>query len=419
MDFTDLRSAALAAIEDCQYEEAVRLIRELLVEEPGDATAIAVMALCLMELHRGAEAIATAERAVRVDPFIPYVHWVHGLVLADAGKLDDAEAAAREAMKLDAEDPDHHTLLAQVAMRRGDWALALGHAERAAAIVPDHQGARNLRALSLRQLGRTQEAELLFREAAEANPLDPFAAAGKGWSALGSGDTEEANAAFRDALLFDPTSQWARAGMLATLKARSPVYRVLLRYFLWMSRRTRRERTMIVVGGVVAYNVLRSASRSVQMLEPLLLPLLVAYALFALLTWVADPLLDFALGFDREARRLLDPDRLHGGRLVGASLLLAAAALAWSAVAGGGRPLDLAIGLAAFAIPASAVFNADRGWPRRAMAAYTAGIAVLLAAGLLVPDEESSSACFGLAFLAAVVGSWVGAWLTSVRVERA
>lgn len=414
MDFTDRRSAALSAIEDAQYDEAVRLIDELLAEEPDDATAVAVKALCLLELRRGEDAVASARRAARLDPFIPYVHWVLGLVLAEQGRLDEAEAAAGEALRLDPDDPDHHALLAQVAVRRGRWPEALAHAERGSAADPSHGGSRNLRALALRQLGRLDEAERLFAEGAAADPLDPVAAAGKGWSALGHGRTAEADEAFRHALLFDPTSEWARAGLLTTMKARSPVYRVLLRYFMWMSRRSRRDRLLIMVGAVVGYNVLRSIARSIPALEPLLLPLLVTYALFALLTWVADPLLDFALGFDAEGRRLLDHDRLWGGRLVGGGLLLALASLVVSAFTGGGRPLSLAVGLAAFAIPASAVFNCRRGWPRRTMGLYTAGLGVLLVAGAATPDDATARACFGFAFLGSVLGSWVGAWLTSV-----
>ena len=38
------------------------------------------------------------------------------------------------------------------------------------------------------------------------------------------------------------TLDWARVGMIEALKARNPVYRLLLLYFLWMSRLARRAR---------------------------------------------------------------------------------------------------------------------------------------------------------------------------------
>ena len=414
---TDLREAALDAIQDSQYEDAVGYIRQVLEEEPDDAVAVAILALCLAELDRLEEAAATAQRAVTIEPFIPYTHWVQGIVLAQREKWDAARAAAEEALRLEPADADHHALLGQIAAGRGRWAECLTNAERGQALDPDHAGCRNLRALALQQLGRTAEAEQAFAEAA-ADPLNTFAVAGKGWGALLRGERADAEAAFRDALLLDPTSEWAREGMLATLKARSPVYRVLLRFFLWMNRRSPRERTMLAIGGVLGYNVLRRVAHAVPVLKPVIWPVLAVYALFVLLTWVADPLLDAVLSFDREGRRLLTREKAWSGRLIAACLVLAIGIAVASLLDDGDRLFLLAFALATLTIPLAAVFQCARGWPRVVMALYTLLVALLIAGGLLVSDDDAAGGFFVLSILGSTVGSWIGFGLSNVRVKK-
>ena len=41
---------------------------------------------------------------------------------------------------------------------------------------------------------------------------------------------------FREALRLDPNLQYAQAGIVEALKARNPIYRWMLGYFLWMGR---------------------------------------------------------------------------------------------------------------------------------------------------------------------------------------
>ena len=413
----DLRNAALNALEDSEFATAEHYLREYLEDDPHDAPTTAVLALCVEELGRVEEAEQLAARAVTLEPYLSYPHWVHGGVLLRARRIDEAHAAAMEALRLDPDDADHHALVAQVHGVRENWREMLAVAEQGLAIEPAHAPSANLRALALRQLGRTAESEQAFEEAAMANPLDAFAVAGKGWGDLARGRTADADAAFRDALLFDPTSEWAREGLLAALKSRSPIYRQLLRYFIWMSGRTSRQRTMFAVGGVLGYNFLRGVARAQPQLAPVIWPVLIAYAAFVVLTWLADPLLDLMLSFDREGRRLLSPDRRLGGYLVGACLALAALLGIGSAMGLGGSLGLAAFGLAFIALPLAGVFQCEPGWPRVTMAAYTAALVIMLAASTLAGDRTGGS-LFGLTIVGAVLGTWLARWLSSVTPGR-
>lgn len=403
-------------MDDGQFTDAEELLHQILSEEPGDAVARSVLALCQLELGRPEDALRSAQRAADIEPFIPYPHWVLGLVHARRGQFAEAEQAAAEALRLDPDDADHHALVAQVCACLERWPDALAQAERGLAVEPSHEGCANLRALALRQLGRTSEAAAAFAAAAEANPLNTFAVAGKGWSALAGGNHAEAQAAFRDALLFDPTSEWARDGLLAALKTRNPIYRQLFRYFIWMGQRSTRERTAYAIGGVLAYNFLRTLATAQPELGTVIWPVLIAYILFVVLTWLADPLLHLMLSFDSEGRRLLSADLLLGGRVVGACLGLAASLALTSAVLPSRGLIYTAAGVGFLCLPLAGVFECDRGWPRTVMAAYTAGLALLLAAD--AASEVRGGSLFALAVIGIVLGTWLARWLSSVRVAR-
>lgn len=416
MTSADLRTAALAAIEDGHFDDAERHLRQVIEEDPYDATAMSVLAACLSEMGRLDEAEQAASRAVELEPLLPYPHWVRGMILVERRRYAEAVTSAGEALRLDPDDPDHRALMAQCHAARERWSEALAEAEAGLRLYPHHDGCSNLRALALRQLGRATEASRAFAEAAEANPLNAFAAAGKGWGDLAVGRVAEADSAFRDALLFDPASEWAREGLLATIKSRSPVYRQLLRYFLWMSRRTSRERTLYAVGGVVGYSFLRRIAGAQPEAAPFIWPILIAYGVFVVLTWLAEPLLDLMVSFDADGRRLLGRDRLLGGRVVGAWIALAIV-LAIAGAVGPSRLLPTALGVALLSLLVAGVFQCERGWPRLAMATYTAAIVVVLAIGATTAGELGAS-LFGVALVGIVLGTWLARWLGSITPTR-
>ncbi len=62
------------------------------------------------------------------------------------------------------------------------------------------------------------------------------------------GDHKQALEHFREALRLKPDMEWARNGMVEALKARYFLYRLMLRYYLWMSRFTRRGQWGMIIG---------------------------------------------------------------------------------------------------------------------------------------------------------------------------
>ena len=88
---------------------------------------------------------------------------------------------------------------------------------------------------------------------------------------------------------------YAKRGMVEALKARNPVYRLLLVYFLWMQRLSGRARWVVVLGFYFGYQLLRGAAAANPALQPYVAPILVAYLIFVVLTWVAQPMFNLLL----------------------------------------------------------------------------------------------------------------------------
>lgn len=415
---------ALLLFDQKRFDLAERSLRQLLSTNHGDASAHALLALCLAALGttRLPEATREAEEAVRLAPDEAFPHYALAHVLTDRNDYRRADAALSEAIRLDPYDANFFALRAQLRANDTKWADALAAADEGLAIDPLHTGCTNLRVVALRQLGRGAEAAAALGSVLERAPEDAATHANQGWGYLQAGDQPQALAHFREALRLDPDMEWARAGIVEALKARHAVYGMMLRYFFRMGRLDASAQWYISIGGIIGYQVLRGVARSTPALAPVIYPVLGLYLLFVLLTWIADPLFNVVLLLDPFGRLALSRDQRIGAYWMGATVVAAfAAAVMWlvtrSPVAG-----EVAIMTTLITLPLGGTLSCSAGWPRRVMAGITALIAVfpgvrIVSAIGMSPVERSASAYegwFWIAVLLTVLSSWIGKSLTRV-----
>ena len=81
--------------------------------------------------------------------------------------------------------------------------------------------------------------------------------------------------------------EWARQGIVQAMKARYFIYRIMLGWFLWMMKLQQKTQWAVIVGAYVGYFVLRNVARNNPDWSPWIQPLLIAYVVFAVMTWVA------------------------------------------------------------------------------------------------------------------------------------
>jgi tetratricopeptide (TPR) repeat protein len=405
-------------------------LRKALAEEPNNAVAHGLLSVTLAERGQLQEATREAEEAVHLAPDRPFSHYALANVLFDRERLVEAKAAIEEAIRLDPLDADYLALLANIFWAQGRWRQTLEVAEQGLALDAEHDACTNLRAMALVKLGRGVEAGLAFDAALARDPENAVTHASQGWALLHRGDHPTALDHFREALRIDPQLDWALEGLVEALKARSPLYGLMLRYFLWMSGLSGKVRWAIVVGGLFGIRILAGGLASIPILDLLVAPLLAAYFLFIFLSWTADPLFNLLLRLNRFGRYALTREDVVASNWVGGCLLAALVSLIALPITGNLGFLVAAILLAGLVLPVAGTFKCRPGWPRTTMAGYTAILALLALTGVtlilttpLTHATRSSAIDLGVALVALtvlglIVSTWLAALLSLARPRR-
>jgi tetratricopeptide (TPR) repeat protein len=408
--------------QQSRYDLAEKELAQALAENPNDGAAHALRSLCLKESDRHVEATQAAQEAIALDPNLPLAHYALGQALLSRNHFADAERAAMQAIECDPTNPQFFTLLGIIRLNRRDWAGAMEAAEQGLQFDGEHAGCINVRAMALVQLGHRGEASKTIEGALVRDPENAFSHANQGWGALHAGDTPKALEHFREALRLDPEFDWARAGMVEALKARYLIYRLMLRFFLWLSRFGFGIQLAIILGFVFLRQGLQQLARDNPALAPFIWPVVIGLFAFFVLTWIADPLFNLLLRLNRFGRYALSRDQVVASNWVGICLLAALAALVWALVADDSFWLLGALLLGLMVLTLAGVFKAPRGWPRWALAAAALVLAALAAIGmgLLVSaigmpfQQGKARAALADDFLMAYVYGWVAfTWLSN------
>jgi len=400
---------ALLLIQQSRPAEAERELRLALVEDPASARAHAYLALSQLEQGEKDDALKTAQSAVGLSPDKAFCHHIHAYVLHRLDREKEAVPAVEEAIRIDPENEDHFALLASIRLAQRDWPEALTAAERGLALNPEHVQSANLRSMALVRLGRKEEAMATVDYALERAPENALSHANQGWNCLHRNDPRRAQEHFREALRLNPELEYARQGMLEALKARNPVYRGMLAYFLWMGRQSGRFQGIFIVGTYFGMKAVRSLADSRPGLGMVLWPLLVLFYLFIYLSWTAGPMFNLLLRFDRFGRLVLSREERVASNWFAVCVLPALAALVAWAFTGFVFYALVAALFAVLSICVSVTF-ARTGRQRLVFAAGTAALTVLAGVGIwfLLVGSEAGFTCLS-AFFIGFIGLQIGA----------
>jgi tetratricopeptide (TPR) repeat protein len=358
-----------------RYDLAEKELRQALSEVPDSGPAHALLALCLSRRQQKEEAIAAGERAVGLAPDLAFCHYALADALYHADRLRAAADAIAAAIELEPTDADHFALQAAIRFDQRDWPGTLAAAEQGLSLDPEHVGCTNLRAMALVKLGRKQEAGATLAGALERDPESALSHANQGWTMLEQSRPAEALNHFREALRIDPSLDWARQGVVEALKARHLVYRLMLRFFLWMAKLSGAARWGVVLGVLVLQQGLGAAAPRDPILAAVVNIAFYALVAFVVLTWVADALFNLLLRLNRFGRLALSRDQVVASNWVGAVLGLALAALAWGLIGRSSLGLVVALITGVMVVPVAGVFRARAGGPRAFLALFAAALA--------------------------------------------
>ena len=372
-----------------RYAEAAGELRQQLGQDAQDPLAHGLLALCLAEQEKYDEATHHAQQAIAAAPDQAFGHYALAQVMLHRNRLAEAQQAILEAIRCDPYEADYFAVLSSLHLQASRWKEALAAADQGLAIEPEHALSTNLRAQALVKLGDRRAASATMDQALARRPDDPYTHANQGWTLLHQGDPHKAMEHFRESLRLAPDFEWAREGIVEALKARNFVYRGMLAYFLWMARLQPGVRWGLVIGALFANRVIGRLATDNPGLAPILYPLLFAYFGFVLMTWLAYPLFNLLLRLHPFGRHALSSDQIRGANVLAASLTLMLSCLVAALVTGQDVLFFGTVMLVLLALPASAIYLCNSGWPRQAMTAITLVLAAVIGLILLVGLTEA------------------------------
>lgn len=346
----DLQKAIFLMDHD-RLVEAEKELRGVLAHDPENGQALVLLTHCLLDMERYEDADEAARRAVAVDPMNPAAHFYLSRIFLINGDRAKALASAQQAVQLEPEEPEYLVALANVHADAKRFQESLEAVETALEIDSEHQGALNLRAMLLRQLRKTGQAGDALETALANRPDDPNTLANLGWHHIELGEWSQAKTSFLEALRLDPHNDWAKQGLAEVLKAKNLLYRTMLRFELWMDKLDGKHTWAIIIGGVLLNKALRGLARSEPDLEPFITPILIAYLIFVLLTWLHRALFNMVLMLQPQHRLLLDRGERAQGKAFGFMLLGGALSGIIYALTDYSPALIIAIWLAVLLIP--------------------------------------------------------------------
>jgi tetratricopeptide (TPR) repeat protein len=411
-------------LQQSRHDLAETELRQALAFEPHDANAHALLALCLAHRENFQEATDEARQAIHLAPDSPFVHYALARVLYDRNRFPEALDAINEAIRLDPEDADYFALLANIHLQERRWQDALTAAEQGLQFNPEHVGCTNLCAMAMVKLGRKAEAGATIDAALSKNPDNSLTHANRGWALLEQGEPKKAAEHFREALRLNPENEWARRGIIEALKARNIVYGVMLKYFLWMGKFSRRGQWGIVLTGYFGYRILGVVANDNPGLAPWILPLQILYIAFALMTWLAYPFFNLLLRLNKFGRLVLSREQTVATNWFGICLLLALVGLTMCVFKGFVAPwIMIAFVFGLLLLPVSAIFKCPAGSPRYIMAALTVLLALLGVGGIIARfasggPSDGETSLLGLFVLGTIASTWVANILAMKRPKR-
>ncbi|MEO7426735.1 MAG: tetratricopeptide repeat protein [Fibrobacteria bacterium] len=395
-------------LNQSRYDLAESELRKVLAEDPEDYRAHALLGYCLLRLERKQDALSEADLAVAKEPGAPYAHYIRALILLETGRHAEARAAAREAIQLNPSDADYFALLGGIHLEEKNWKDALRSAESALVLDAEHVQGANVRAVALVKLGRGKEAGRTLDSALAREPESAVTHANMGWTLLESGDHKKALGHFREALRLDADHEWAREGIVEAMKARNPIYRIMLQYFFFMSKLPKKGQWAVIIIALVGTRILRATANAYPAFQPVALILGGLYVVFMLATWLARPLFDLVLRLDPFGRLCLSSDQTKGSNLLGLSLLasLAFLILDLSGV-GKGELLLASLGSLALCLPISGIYQARPGKRRHFRAGYSIVLILIGICALTLPEGRHASLAGSLFVFGMIIYTWV------------
>lgn len=413
---------AILLHERGRLEDAESYFKEAISTDPDNCEIYAELALCQVDMDgRSREALQSIKNAIRLDPEVSDYHAIKAIALGQLEYGKKALKAADEAITLDSANPMAHAAKALAHLVLQNWKKAEGEARQALSLEPDYTFAENILILALRLQGNKKEGMESIDKLLSDDPENAFAHCNAGWIALKRSDHKTAELHFREALRIDAQIEDARDGLVESLKARSPFFRVFQRYCFFMESFRPHTRFMIIFGSWLLFKFGGSLLARIHPMVALV-PVTI-FLIFYFWSWLASGVANFFIFLDRSARFALNRSEVTEGLFVGGGSILGIILLIVGFVTPFWLLLIPGASLLFGAIPANLTFTNDSRIGRYIFGTvmtltYSLGLLTLITSlwesNQLITEIVSIS--LGVCFLGCILCTWL-ANIRRLRVQ--
>ncbi|MFY8093567.1 MAG: tetratricopeptide repeat protein [Niveispirillum sp.] len=194
------------AMDAGNHAEAVALLREAILDDPGDATLRADLGVALETLEDYDGAAQAYAAAAALEPDNPIYHFNQGAVAQAQGRPHDAAGHYLDALEREPLFAEAYYNLGTLFFDAGHLEIAAEHYGNALKARPDYAEAASNLGLTLRRLGRLSDAIEQFQLALKLRPELTITHSNLGLTLAEAGRYDEAIACFGQALAKDPDS---------------------------------------------------------------------------------------------------------------------------------------------------------------------------------------------------------------------
>jgi tetratricopeptide (TPR) repeat protein len=213
-----------------RLQEAERLYRQVLVQQPEHAIAMHHLGLIAYQMGRNGVAVDLIRRAIALDPNLPDAHNNLGNALRGQGQLDEAIASSRHAIALKPNFPEAHNNLGSALAGKGQLDEAIAAFRQAILLNPNlAEVHRNLGGV-LKDKGQLDEAIAAYRQAIALRPDVSEAHFDLGITLQAKKLFDEAVAAYRQTIVLRPNFAEAHSNLGSALKEKGKLNEAIAAY---------------------------------------------------------------------------------------------------------------------------------------------------------------------------------------------
>jgi tetratricopeptide (TPR) repeat protein len=305
-----------------RYQDAIPYFQTALTEDSNNSSAKYFLAQSFF-LTKDIEKALNLTLSLRSEiPNSANVYFLLSQIYLSQDNLKESEENIDKAIEINPYDEHAFGQKAYILISKKNFEDALNFANEGLAINPKSNFCLNARTTALTKLDKKEEAKSSIENLLEDDPEDAHSHANVGWSYLEHNDTKKALTHFKEALSLDPNLDFARSGMVTAIKSKNKIYNLYLRYSFWISKQSGKNQWIFIIGIFIVYK-LSAKAITASGYTSLLIPLIIVYLLFALGTWIMEPLSNMLLMLDKYGKYLLNKkEKLSGqiffGLLIGA-----------------------------------------------------------------------------------------------------